>query len=276
MFKDIKKILKRSVAFWRRFVGFVGPAACSQLAQLAMASSPSKRARMAESESEHSLGLEAEAASASGPLISAGQAENEPLRKPHWHHDDVIPPGPESYGQIAGGCWASHIISRAASSDSPMLSSFVDAFEAGVSVTTSYSGMGSAEVACHILAAEALKAGAVLSSNMAGLQSYAACDIDAVCQTVLKNTLGAHRPRHVFGSLLDMVPSRDVARLQTLLQHYRATIDANVATTGLRAGAASDLRTKLVAELGDTFLDRAQAVMRRWAFTRSDKAWCVR
>ena len=251
---------------------------------------------MAESESEHpepeperlghSLGLEAEVAAASdsaseadlgaGPLISADQAENEPLRKPHWHHYGVIPPGPESYGQIAAGCWASHIISQAASSDSPMLSSFVDAFEAGVSVTTSYSGMGSAEVACHILAAEALKAGAVLSSNMAGLHTYAACDIDAMCQTVLKHILGAHRPRHVFGSLLDMVPSRDVARLQTLLKHYRATIDANVAAAGLPAGAASDLRTKLVAELGNTFLDRAQAVMRRWTFTRSDKAWRLR
>ena len=133
---------------------------------------------------------------------------------------------PLDYHEIAQGCWATTLLARAALTDPKMIDMYAGNMEAGVVVTSSYSGVGSDAVACSMLEHAAKQQGLVYGDSQAdgcrAVSVYAACDIDPTCQALLANHGGCFAPQHVYGDLCCMVPPQDIMHLRHRQDWHRA------------------------------------------------------
>ena len=81
--------------------------------------------------------------------------------------------------------------------------------EAGLDLTSHYSGTGAAEVTFAKIAGDRLV-------------SHSACDIQSVCQDVLLHHSGPSAPHHVFADMCDRPPAEVMERLRRRLKEVQA------------------------------------------------------
>ena len=62
--------------------------------------------------------------------------------------------------------------------------------------------------------------------------TYAACDIDNVCQGILVSHQGKHAPQHVFGSVLDRIPPYKLRAIESLQKQTMDAFRAEASTSG--------------------------------------------
>lgn len=76
-------------------------------------------------------------------------------------------------------------------------------------VTSTYSGMGTFEIAAAIIMDSLIDALGLERAACVGLVCYSACEVAAHCQTVLKQHPSCSRPKHLFRNILDRLMPQD-------------------------------------------------------------------
>ena len=134
-----------------------------------------------------------------------------------------------------------------------------------IDLTTSYSGVGTAELALHKI---------VVDMRVAGFQAWAATDISPVCKRVLcvDSPLS---PGCVFSNIAQRVPRLILARLESLLGHYVAAYQRRLRL--LSAGRRTPTRVKrLKGFYGNAFLRSAINVLQNVDFPSDTRVYCFK
>ena len=112
----------------------------------------------------------------------------------------------------------------------------------GIHLNSMYSGMGGAEMAMNTILA-AIETKFDLGNKSGGSAFYSACDIAPVCRTVLLRQHAEDSPhlhvRHVFGDIMERIPSGTLADLKKLYAEYKEVYEA---ATGGGAGRCNRAR----------------------------------
>ena len=131
-------------------------------------------------------------------------------------------------------------------------------------ITTSYSGVGSAEWVVKFIH-RAFKG----RGFDVGMQMYSACDNDDHCSEVLSS----HKepPLHCFDNLLDRIPAHALAKLRDLQNKYLAKLP----TTAKEAAKGNKtVSARAAKELGQKFFDVACNYLDTVELDGDAKAWC--
>lgn len=95
----------------------------------------------------------------------------------------------------------------------------------GVELSTSYSGMGCAEMAAEMIMEGCISAGLV---GVHTFTSYCAMDISNLCRRALQShEKGPLRPHHVFGDVLDLLPPGALNALQAMEMEFQLSYIAD-------------------------------------------------
>ena len=236
-----------------------------------MTSSPLKRARRASSRLDLELDI-AQQSDDEGEACIEGCTQL-PIKQ-HWPHLDVpLLDGPTSYKEIAEGDWASHLLKQAdifGDADS-IIDNFTENLLSGLSVTTSFSGMGCPELACFILAREAKLYGCPAEP----IKFHGACDQNALCQHVLTSIAGDHGPSHVFGDLLQELSPEHVRTMICHQDSARASVEKAFADAPICEQTA-EFRKALIGIHTAEFLRKVSKLAKSWSFNRSKRSRCYR
>lgn len=197
-------------------------------------------------------------------------------RDPVWTHCDIeLHNGPETYEEIAAGCWAEHMYDQAGTLDPSCIERLLANMKEGVVLTSSYSGLGTDIIAAKIIERMVTRLG--LATLTECIVSYAVCDNSELCQDILLRLQHTQHPGfqtvpstgHVFGDITQLADVRDVDYLKSCLVYSRSRVDRI-------HPESSPERTEFIRLESVKFMHRARQVTAKWRFSRSDKAWCVR
>ena len=138
-----------------------------------------------------------------GAGADSSAAVIEPSSQPESEHDpdDGVPLGPASFEELFA--WPERFMQKVVRNEqgSWMLRNLRTC--TGIVLTTSFSGIGSAEVAASMVANHLCKMGIWHGD---ALQVYSACEIDVSCQGVLLSHAAPCRPKHVFTDIQHILP----------------------------------------------------------------------
>lgn len=110
------------------------------------------------------------------------------------------------------------------------------------------------------------------SSSGGGLTCYSACDIDVVCQSVLKDHPPDSAAEHCFGDLCARPPSNVVRQLRARLRHYQRK--AGTSTSGASANRAQ--RAQRIQRVGRAWVAEAMTILEAWDPERGSGVECCR
>ena len=198
----------QQACLWVRRRPTTNTAEVPKFAFLTMASAPNSHAAVAECE-----GITLQSAEANGNKRRRVDADRQrQANAPQPSAQSVPIDGPTTLEQVLA--WPQFVVCRlldhAASNGRG--SSFKLALQevtSNIVLTTSYSGMGCAEMVLPLLAKSLQSFG--ITAQMA---PYSATDYDPTCRRMLLSHKKGSRPEHVFGDILERIP-RDVrARLE--------------------------------------------------------------
>lgn len=149
-----------------------------------------------------------------------------------------------------------------------------------VYITTSYSGIGTAEAAVAEANAQLRAIRATRGGHEAAqvqTQMYAAAECDNQCIQALKMHKAQSRARHIFVDITDRIPARLRADLLRDVKRFRRKVEVHERLTRRIRGrrAAEQARAKWVAELGHQFLQRAKKALSELDWTECGQSWCV-
>ena len=149
-----------------------------------------------------------------------------------------------------------------------------------VYVTTSYSGIGTAEAGAAdameqlraVRATRGFNAAALLEMRMHG-----AVECDDHCIQALKMHAEQSRARHIFVDINDRIPSSLLASLRQDLTRLRRKVETHYRLTMQFKGcqAAEKDRVSWVAELGKQFVQRAMKELKALDWSECSQSWCV-
>jgi len=142
-----------------------------------------------------------------------------------------------------------------------------------VVVTTSYSGMGCAEAAISMVRHHLLEIGIVAKVTM-----FSATDINAICRAVLLRHKAESASEHVFGDVLDRIPSDLRQKLENAAARLRSSVTRRTGAERLAKGAdaAAAYRKAAVLRLGRRYIQDVRKLLEQTAFPAGQLASCQR
>lgn len=141
-------------------------------------------------------------------------------------------------------------------------------------VTTSYSGIGTAEAAVAEVARQLNLTGSAVVLRMHG-----AVERDPKCLEALQLHRPCSKSEHIFQDVNDRIPSELARRLlqRAALLRRKVALHVDRVLETLGKVAADDARAKWVSELGSKFLDQAKRALGKLDWSKYGQfSWCVR
>ena len=179
---------------------------------------------------------------------------------------DHLPDGPVCYNDFFD--WPVHISTKLAEcmGQEAVVARLDAHLRAGVTLTSHYSGMGTAEDASTYAVSQAA---AVLGVWPAGMRSFSTCDLDPNCRHVL---LTGGCSEHVFGDLVGRLPKLVRKELTSTLKRFNAKLDQKLAA--LPPADRRHSRPRLVQRLGQQWCRAALKILDGVQFTRAMTGYC--
>jgi site-specific DNA-cytosine methylase len=143
-----------------------------------------------------------------------------------------------------------------------------------VVVTTTYSGMGCAEMVCPMISSAWASLGAQVSFKL-----YSATDVDATCRRVLQCHKEDSQPEHVFGDVLERIPKALRDSLIRKGERLRALLAARACEAerqGMQVDALSAYKAEQTKRLGLKYVAAVKAAFRQRVFSLDQECWCHR
>ena len=139
-------------------------------------------------------------------------------------------------------------------------------FERGITMSTHYSGMGSAEcAAAFLLQARAQAHG---GHNFKGIDFNHSCDTDPKCRKVLKAHSIESRSRHLFGDIHERVSPEVLEQLQQTQTRCNAELTRRTDAGEPLAKVYDELSTTLLRDMA-SILDLAEIKTTAWCYAHN-------
>jgi hypothetical protein len=139
-------------------------------------------------------------------------------------------------------------------------------------ITTSYSGIGTAEAAIAEVARQFSLTGPGVSFHMHG-----SVERDAKCLETLRLHRSSSRPAHIFQDVLDRIPEEVAKQLQQRAAALRRKVGLLVQRACQTTGTQDieKTRAKHVNELGSKFLRHAKQKLGQLDWSACNASWCI-
>jgi len=187
-----------------------------------------------------------------------------------------LPPGPASLNDIIFG-WPMYGVTALLDHGAAWgaaLKPLMQASCARVMLTTSYSGMGCAEMAASMIS-EAL-AGQGIETRFV---PWSATDVDRTCREMLMEHEPGSRPEHVFGNILERIPADLLKSLEQKRMRMLAVLEGRM-TEATAKGTSKDVlvryRREQVQRLGAKFVAGVTTALQDLDASCYQSCWCYR
>ena len=169
--------------------------------------------------------------------------------------------------------WPRNVFKRLGGFHGATVEQLVGAFlSMTVNITTNFSGMGTPEVALHMLRLWALSLG--INDPCGIFIAYSASDWDDLCREMLSAYGHGIGPLHLFGDLMDVLPREWVGAWTIQLKFLRQKISGMVSKVPPDRRKA--MRASLVEKYGEHFLKSALSKMKSRLFDVNAMFWCFK